>query len=113
MPELRAAVVRAGPRLETVEFLKGLELESAPVSEGEFGLSRWRYARCWSHRVSSARSMLTPELVAPLNANFLSLMRRRVRVLSLSDAQRRIVLKRGYGYKAALRRAQTADAAMG
>ena len=59
--------------------------------------------RAWFRRFCSLKEYPVPAGVLPIRDNFWSLVGRRVRLLSLSDSQRRVVLFRATDFRAALK----------
>ena len=109
VPEMGVAMSRASACLDAEGVLKDLEVDLAPVDLGEVGLARVAFARRWFHRFAGVISVLTPDVVVPLRANFLGCMSRRVRSLELTDAQERVVLTLGAGCLATLRKLRAND----
>ena len=103
VPEMRSAVAKPCNALEVTSFVEDPYRDVGSESDDAFGLLMGAAARIWCYRFTSLREFLAPEIVIPIRDNFLALMGRRVRLLNLSDSQRRALLLRAREFRLALK----------
>ena len=103
VPEMRSAAAKACNVLEATSFVEDLGRDVDSESDDALGLLEGAAARILRYRLSTLRESLAPEIVIPARDNFLALMGRRVRLLNLSDSQRRAVLLRAREFRLALK----------
>ena len=85
-PEMREAIRRAYALLAVESFIQDLDRE-VPLADGcALGLDRKTCTIAWFHRFCTLKERLVSSVVLPRRGNFLRILGRRVRALSLSDA---------------------------
>ena len=90
---LRSAAANAGNVLAATSFVEDLDRDVGSDSEDAPGLLKGAAAQILRSGPDLAlREFLAPEIVIPIRDNFPALMGRRVRLLNLSDSQRRVIL---------------------
>ena len=95
--------------LDATAFDEDLDRDMCPDSDDFLGPDKGTQVRVWFRRFCSLKGFLIPAAALPIQGNFWSLMGRRVRLLSLSDSQRGVILSRGADFRVALRVRRSAD----
>ena len=88
--------------LAVESFVQDLDREVSSADECAVGSNRMACAAAWFHLLCILEGNLASSAAFPIRGNFLSVLRRLVRALSLSDAQQRVVLSWGADSRAAL-----------
>ena len=91
-PEMRSAVAKACAVLEVAPFVEDLDREVCAEGEEARGAATGAAAQKMFYRVCSFRESLVPVIVSPIRDIFWALMGRGVRLLNLSDSQKRTAL---------------------
>ena len=92
VPVLRSAGTKARAVLEVTSFVEDLDWDTCADGEEAPSSARGFAARIWFRRFCSLRESLVPVVLVPICDSFRALMGRRVRLLNLSDPQRREAL---------------------
>ena len=108
---MRSAAAKACNVLAATSFVEDLCRGVGSEGEEALGLLKGAAARIWRYRFATLREFLAPEIVIPIRDNFLALMGRRVRLLNLSDSQRRAVLLGAAESRLALKSARSKEPA--
>ena len=89
--------------LDATAFDEDLDRDMCPDSDDFLGPDKGTQVRVWFRRFCSLKGFLIPAAALPIQGNFWSLMGRRVRLLSLSDAHARVISSRGADFRVAVR----------
>ena len=92
VPVLRSAGTKARAVLEVTSFVEDLDWDTCADGEEAPSSARGFAGRIWFRRFCSLCESLVPVVVVPICDSFRALMGRRVRLLNLSDPQRREAL---------------------
>ena len=100
---MRPAAAKACNALEATSFVEDRDREVGSEGGDALALLRGAAARVWRYRFTTLREFLAPEIVISIRDIFLASMGRRVRLLKLSDSERRAVLLRAGEFRLALK----------
>ena len=95
--------------LDATAFDEDLDRDMCPDSDDFLGPDKGTQVRVWFRRFCSLKGFLIPAAALPIQGNFWSLMGRRVRLLSLSDAHARVISSRGADFRVALKMYRSSD----
>ena len=109
---MRGAIGRAGVLLAVESFVKDLDRDVSLAGESALGADRGACTSAGFHRFRSLKGHPMPSVAPPIRENFMSILGRCVRALSLSDSHRvawGVVSSWGVEYRAALRKGRASD----